>query len=177
MYGYSTVLSNLFPTSENKLICFVHGMCIHCVYILQLVYIRALYMSVLDVGRRLQELRKLTDLSQAEIADALEKGEAAISHYETGRREMNFAEVYKYHEELKPVLGDNWLYVCTGNKLPSDTGSAYILKTDVIEKFAEFLDECKAMNVVKFKGKSKDVVALFARKYFAEAEEGKQAKV
>lgn len=125
-------------------------------------------MLVVDVGKRLKELRSKTSLEQDDVAEALGKSSSTISHWETGRRDMNFKDVYDYHEVLKPLVGDNWNYVCTGKKISSESDSAYVSKIEMLDKLAVFLEECRSYRVLSFKGDAKEVTTMFAAKHFAE---------
>jgi transcriptional regulator with XRE-family HTH domain len=123
-------------------------------------------MELLEVGKRLRELRLKTSLEQYEIAEALDKSPAIISHWENGKREMKFKDVYEYHQVLQPLLGDNWNYVCTGKKIGIDSDSAFISKVEVVEKLGAFLDDCREYRIVTFKSEVKELTTMFAAKFF-----------
>lgn len=141
---------------------------IHYVYIYYYSHFKGFLMGILDVGKRLQKLRKSTPLKQADVAFALEdRSTSTVSHWETGTREMNFSDVVQYHEVLKEYIGDNWLYVVTERRLANESDSAYVLKADIISSLAAFLEECNALKTIRFKGDSKEIASQFVAKYLS----------
>ncbi|MGR3440068.1 MAG: helix-turn-helix domain-containing protein [Paracoccus sp. (in: a-proteobacteria)] len=58
----------------------------------------------LKIGEALKEIRRLSGLTQAEMAELLDVGQASVSKFEKGRTDMQLSTVQKYVEALGGTL-------------------------------------------------------------------------
>jgi ribosome-binding protein aMBF1 (putative translation factor) len=63
-----------------------------------------------DLGRRLREERDAADLSQQQIADAMDASKQLVSHWEAGRSELTLWDLFR----LESKFGFDLAYIATG---------------------------------------------------------------
>lgn len=113
-----------------------------------------------NVGERLRELRELTGYNQKQVALKLDLKPSAISHAETGRRDIRYKDLIKIHDLYAEDLGDNWIYICAGANHESENGIDRVLMLRALE---EYLIKAEAFKSIAIKGSVKEIVSQFAQ--------------